>query len=126
MQILKSVSFHQRHRLEGKQGFDGHKQVADLLHQHGQDHHQPCQGGHHGLILPARADQQLVEHCHDDPDGCDFENEIDLQSPVISFAFYSTSSPSMAPAARPSRRSMLAESRSSSLAFSRNTPNRRR
>src|SRR5699024_11428693 len=52
-----------QHRgLEGEKGLDGHEQVADLLHQHGQDHHQTRQGGHHGLIFPARADQQLVQH----------------------------------------------------------------
>ncbi|CAN4048788.1 site-specific DNA-methyltransferase (adenine-specific), partial [Dysosmobacter welbionis] len=68
---------------EIEQGLDEVEQVADLSdHQH-QHAHQPCQHHHQPLLLPARADQQLVQHRHQDADGGDLENQIHFHASIL-------------------------------------------
>ena len=61
-----------------KQVLDKIEQGRNLLHHHHQHHHQPCQGRHGGLLLPSRTHQNLVEDGNNDPNRCDFENEVNL------------------------------------------------
>ena len=49
----------------------------------GKHYHKTRKGRHHGLILPAGTDQQLVQDSHDNTDRCNFEHKVDLQVFVL-------------------------------------------
>ena len=70
------------------------------------DHHKAGKGRHHGLILPPGADQELIEHRHNDADGCNFEHQINfhLRCFLQDFRIQMSSSAIAIPAARPSLR----------------------
>ena len=40
-----------------------------------------CECGHHGLLVPSSPAEHLVEHRHQNPDGSDFENEVNFHKP---------------------------------------------
>ncbi len=63
-----------------KQAFHKVEQIGDLLHNDDQNDDEAGESRHRRLLLSAGTDKDLIQNGNDDPDGGDFEDQIDIHA----------------------------------------------
>jgi len=71
-----------------KQPFDQSKQFRNSLHHDHQHHHKACQSHNCGHFIPSGTGEYLIQYGNNDPNCCNFKNQIDIQMPTVLCVFY--------------------------------------